>query len=263
MLLQLPQLHWGVKKRWFTLMTLFEQALQRARWFMEYWFERAFVWWYFPQLMVQAGPFGKLRYPRYPHFQEIFSTFVPKLAGAYEVELHPFMKKLKNSSFTTIINIGSDDGYYAIGLGSNKSAVKLVFFEPNRSANQYAKLFALENGISRTCCRFEENPNPAKLQKSLTPKSLVICDCEGAELDYMDPVRVPALATATMLVEVHDAINPVISKTLKKRFSKSHDITTIPAKSQQNYANLYVLMTQNEKRAAAVFWLYFKPRGLS
>lgn len=257
---KLPVLNWGFKRKFQLLISsLCEVRLQVSR-FATYWFERVFACFFFPDLKITSGPFKGLQYPRYPFFQEIFSTFIPKLAGAYESELHAIIKKLKKVSFQTIINIGSDDGYYGVGFGMANPQARLLFFEPNRTANYFAKQVTQINSIAEKRCYFESRPTPAKLRKSISGKTLIISDCEGAELDYFSLRSVPDLVDATMLIEVHDAINPVISQSLKKRFAETHVVKTILAQPPGNYGRLYQKITMNEKRAALVFWLYCSPK---
>ena len=54
-------------------------------------------------------------------------------------------------------------------------------------------------------------------------------DCEGGELDLLDPVAAPVLARTRMIVEVHDyGDDATIGDTLRGRFRDTHAIETIP-----------------------------------
>ena len=64
-------------------------------------------------LVVMNGPFSGMKYPSlFSHSSSIF----PKIIGSYENELEPTFKNLFEKSFNTIFNIGSAEGYFAIGL---------------------------------------------------------------------------------------------------------------------------------------------------
>ena len=59
--------------------------------------------------------------------------------------------------------------------------------------------------------------------------ALILCDVEAYEGVLIDPAGVPALVHATMLVEVHDLLQPGLSELLWGRFHTTHDITNIPS----------------------------------
>ena len=50
---------------------------------------------------------------------------------------------------------------------------------------------------------------------------------QGAELELLDPVKLPETLHCDMIIECHDCLNPLITQTLKQRFSASHDIENI------------------------------------
>jgi hypothetical protein len=60
-----------------------------------------------------------------------------------------------------------------------------------------------------------------------TERSLLIVDCEGAELELLDQMLLPGLLGCDMIIECHDFVNPDITKILKQRFSESHDIEEV------------------------------------
>src|SRR5229473_2239235 len=42
--------------------------------------------------------------------------YVPKLLGCYEAELHPYVAEAAQRGYEAIINVGTAEGYYAIGM---------------------------------------------------------------------------------------------------------------------------------------------------
>ena len=60
---------------------------------------------------VSSGPFAGLRYvgtsPN-PHIG-------PALLGTYELEIHPFLRRLLTGDFDVFVDIGSAEGYFAAG----------------------------------------------------------------------------------------------------------------------------------------------------
>ena len=61
---------------------------------------------------VHGGPFKGMKF-----LDEVSEgCYLPKLLGIYESELHPFIKYIVEKKPDTIINIGSAEGYYSVGL---------------------------------------------------------------------------------------------------------------------------------------------------
>src|SRR4051794_5025833 len=60
-------------------------------------------------LVVQGGPFRGMRYPR-----ELAQ--VPKLTGAYELELHGALQEWITAEPAIVVDVGCSEGYYAVGL---------------------------------------------------------------------------------------------------------------------------------------------------
>jgi hypothetical protein len=70
---------------------------------------------------------------------------------------------------------------------------------------------------------------PAKLPELPSDQTLLVIDCEGAEVDILRPDLVPALASACMLVELHDCMRPGVSRTMLDRFAGSHRMQFLDA----------------------------------
>ena len=68
----------------------------------------------------------------------------------------------------------------------------------------------------------------AALQRFSAP--LLVIDVEGAEDWLLDPATVPALASTTILVEIHHWIREGFTPELLDRFSLSHDIRTVDSR---------------------------------
>ena len=56
----------------------------------------------------------------------------------------------------------------------------------------------------------------------------LIVDIEGAECELLDPVRVPALQDAWMVVELHPANVPAVLEELRARFAPTHALWLYP-----------------------------------
>jgi hypothetical protein len=188
---------------------------------------------------------------RYP------ASFVPRLlfsgpyqVGSFELELHPVVERLAAEAPETVVNVGSAEGYYAVGLAMRIPAAEVVGFELDPRLRAAAAGLAKLNGVServelRGLCTVDALA--AAAPPAGAGASAVIMDCEGAEAELADPERVAWLREASILVELHPAIDAGIAERLRGRFSDSHEVELI----------------ESEVRRASLFDAQLRPiRGL-
>jgi hypothetical protein len=95
----------------------------------------------------------------------------------------------------------------------------------------------------------------------------ILCDCEGCELELLDPAMAPGLQTATILVELHDFLDRSITPTILDRFQQTHEIERIPSSDRdpREYEELKGLSDEEAALALAEFrpermeWAWMKP----
>jgi len=188
-------------------------------------------------LRVLNGPFSGMRYVHFSYWGRL----LPKLVGSYEEELHEIIRNIIAKGFDLIVDIGSAEGYYAIGLARACPSGYVIAFEQSPYARALFKVLARKNGV-RDRVSLLGSCTQEKLSAVLKDHSILISDCEGCELELLDPERVPTLKTCTMIVELHDCYNPIISSTIKDRFSHTHDVIIINESERivKNYACLNI-----------------------
>lgn len=174
--------------------------------------------------VVQAGPFKGMNYVD----MAIGSSYLHKLIGSYEAILHPTIEKLRHKKFQTVLDIGSAEGYYLIGFGRFFKDSHLVGFELEEKGRLLTKEMYEMNSLSNKLTLLGEATS-----KNIVPyidgKTLLICDCEGGELDILDPSVSPEiLSVDAAIIELHDFLRPGIQEALTDRFKKTHTITIIP-----------------------------------
>jgi len=64
--------------------------------------------------------------------EAVGSSFLPKLVGSYEAELHGVIEELIGRDYRTIIDIGSAEGYYVVGLARRCPAARIYAFDMDR-----------------------------------------------------------------------------------------------------------------------------------
>src|SRR5215218_8054772 len=124
---------------------------------------------------VQNGPFYGLEFPP--------STFdrhlAPKLLGSYECELIPVWQKVLSRSYAAILNVGSAEGYYVVGLAQHFSKVPVYAFDTDswatKRVQEMAKINQVRNVSVHGAC------TAGWLSENLRSHSFILSDCEGYE----------------------------------------------------------------------------------
>jgi hypothetical protein len=179
------------------------------------------------QYKVLSGPFAGMLYSKrclVPYASS--GCVLQKLLGAYEHQCSPFIDKAIGRSYSQIINIGAGEGLYAVGLALRLPSVPVIAFETDPYNQDLCAEQARLNGVASRI-RIMGMCTPELLRSELSDRPLIVCDCEGGELELLNPAVVPGLYAADMLVELHDHINPIISKTMLSRFSETHSAESV------------------------------------
>ena len=101
----------------------------------------------------------------------------------------------------------------------------IYVFDIDMKSQEICRSAAGLNGVSgRISVAGQCTPD---LLQAIVPRGrtpVVMCDCEGREGELIDPQRVPALRSATLIVECHDFIDASITQTLADRLAPSHNL---------------------------------------
>lgn len=174
--------------------------------------------------VVQGGPFKGMQYVN----QAVGSNYIHKLIGSYESILHSYIESLRSKHFDTIIDIGAAEGYYLVGLGIMFPDSKLVGFEIEENGRQLIREMYEKNNLNNNLV-LERGADVHNVAPYISDNTLLICDCEGAEFDILNPAVEEAFTKVdTAIIELHDFIRPGIKETLTSRFSETHNIKLIP-----------------------------------
>lgn len=184
--------------------------------------------------------------------------------GCYEQELHSFIEKSINflSLLRTrprIVNIGCAEGYYAVGLGRRVSNARIWIVDVNDKALEIAHDTAQINGV--------ELISGDTVDSMFAEPDLILMDCEGSEVDYLDLEKYPALAHANIIVECHDAPELQCGWIIHERFKATHSITVVfeGSRNPNDYRFLWVKssierwLAVSENRPCLMNWLVMEP----
>jgi len=216
---------------------------------------------------VQTGPFaGITLIPRYMWGD---GDTAAKLMGVYEDELHDFVEQAIKQDPDTVINVGCAEGYYSVGFAKRLPKAKVLAVDidlraalivrDTASANQLTNLEAVTYTVDHSW--LEQKCQP-------TTNPLLVFDCEGAELDLLDPVKVPSLTKCSIMVECHDCMNLPITSTLLSRFGSTHDIQQVSQTYKDSYQFEFLKHLSDcdkwalvhEGRPSTMSWLYMVPK---
>lgn len=212
---------------------------------------------------VKSGPFVGMRYVS----QSPWGGLIPRLIGYYEEELHPVLDRIFRRSYDTVIDVGCAEGYYAVGLALRLPSAHVHAFDTDAQARAVCADIGARNGVTARL-HIRELCDAGALNGMALDKALIVCDCEGFEVDLLDPAAVPGLAHADMLVETHDHLRPGALATLEQRFGASHDITKISSRVRKDadYPQFSHLTAEDrnwalsEGRPCQMHWLFLQAR---
>lgn len=216
---------------------------------------------------VQTGPFkGMTIIPRYMWGD---GDTAAKLLGIYEDELHKFIESAITQIPDIVINVGCAEGYYSIGLASRLPNTTVIAVDIDNRATKIVTDTALTNQLKNIVAitySIDHSWLEQQCQDKINP--LLVFDCEGAELELLNPTHISSLSKCSVIVECHDCMNSVITKTLISRFESTHNIEQVfqTTKDPYQFKFLYHLSDCDkwalvqEGRPSTMNWLYMIPK---
>jgi len=198
---------------------------------------------------VLSGPFEGMLYLREAN------SLVPKLIGSYESELHRILSLVFSNRYTTVINIGCAEGYYAVGLALQMPHCRVLAFDLVRRCRRQCRALARKNGVEgrvSICERCDCGRLNAILDSEENGKSLIVADCEGFEYELLVPAAIPRLATADLLIELHEWTNPGLADGFLGCFAATHSVTLIGTEPRDPFRYAAIAYLSEQSRHLAV-----------
>jgi len=223
---------------------------------------------------VQSGPFSGMKYLN----TSIGSTFLPKVLGTYEKELHSFVERLVAGRPRTVLNIGAAEGYYGAGFALRVPEAEILFWEAAGQGRALIEQLLEINSIPRRRTKMGSLCTISDLRQQLTfsndANPVLIVDVEGSEAILLDPLVIPALAGCSMLVEIHEFAIEGVEAKLRERFSDSHVIERVACRARtlddwpRHLGRLLrprfkgaAIALMAERRPAGMCWLVLWPKS--
>jgi len=215
-------------------------------------------------IIIINGPFKGIKYINNSTFGPLF----PKLIGTYEEPIHRWIYDVINKNYKTIINIGSGEGYYAIGFSILLPKSNVFAFDIDKNAiNSLYKLMKLNNLHN---LYINQIINFSNLNNLITNSSLIFIDVEGNEFSYLSFDNIPNLIRADIIVEVHEFLIPGLVNILFNRFSNTHHIElihdnncrTIYPSLAHKFSKKFYKVLISEKRPSNMSWMFLKSKSV-
>ena len=222
----------------------------------------------YPRLqgVVQSGPFRGSRLPAESCWGD--GDLGARLIGCYEEELWPAIERFLQWPVGGAVVIGCAEGYYAVGLAVRARHWRVLAFDTAAKAQSLCGQAAGNNGVAdRVTVGGRCGPDELTAALSALGTAVVLCDCEGCEVELLDPGRVPRLASCPIIVECHDLLVPDSTRTLAGRFASTHSVEVVPqgARNPSGVAFMRMLPELDrwllvcENRRCVMNWLVLTP----
>lgn len=213
------------------------------------------------QTVVMGGPFKGMAYG----VRASEGSRTARLLGAYEASLHPVIESIIAKAPELVVDIGSAEGYYAVGLARRLPGARVLARDQSPQAQALCAALVGANGVAGQV-EIGGLFGHEDFDLCTRARSVVICDIEGAELALLDPELAPGLAHADILVECHPGFAADVVAVLTACFSPTHKITKIGRKLEdtslpewmENLSDLDRLIALWEWRQGPTPWLWME-----
>lgn len=221
----------------------------------------------FKDKVVLNGPFKGLKYAQIAsHGSSVYS----KLLGSYEKELQPSISALVGRDYSSIVDIGCAEGFYAVGLGRMFPDAKVYGYDTHVRAKELCSRNAALNDVDIELGEF--CTAEVLLGLDLGQRSLIFSDCEGYELELITKETVNQLNRHDFVIESHVIFEIETTRRLLAAFKDTHDCELIVSKGDcmkvydYDYVELEGLSMQEkwhilkEERSDNMHWVIAKSR---
>ncbi|QIL40679.1 hypothetical protein G7074_16245 [Pedobacter sp. HDW13] len=170
---------------------------------------------------IYYGPFSGLKIP-----EILFDQLtVSEVLGLYESCLFETWDRVVKKNIDNMMVIGGHTGYYSAALSYLLQLKNNHVFETDTPLHHFITSWFSINKLT-----------PPKLYGSATEDifenwqekiDLIICDCEGEEINLLNPDRFPWQKESNIVVEAHPFYKHRVLSEIIARFKKTHEINLI------------------------------------
>jgi len=215
---------------------------------------------------VQQGPFKSMVINEDQFWGQGDSS--SKILGLYEKEIQDLIVAIqKDKKYSTFVDIGGADGFFAIGSLVNNLFKKCEVFEISKKGRISIQKNSKQNNVYDSI-RIHDKASKASLIKiDNINNSLILCDIEGGEYELFDEKLIKKIYPSDIIIEIHkNKENSLVN--FEKRFTKIYSITKITQepRSLKNFKELENVNDNNralitsEGRSCVQEWWHLSPK---
>lgn len=218
--------------------------------------------------VTQAGIFEGMIWPE---AVVVGSEFAPKVVGTYEVELQPVLfDLLKKEKFTSFLDIGAAEGYYAVGVCLVSSILNVVAFEIQTDAHSGLRKLADVNCVANRITLFGEFNLKDLDYDQLGERPLILIDIEGGEANLCNRFSKPPFRNAVIIIEIHDFVAGGTGLSIADCLTSTHSVEKIvyrpklrgTLRPKAKFSAYEWMRVTDEARPRGNYWLVATPKVL-
>lgn len=191
-----------------------------------------------------------------------------KILGLYEKEIQDLIVSIqKDKNYSTFVDIGGADGFFAIGSLVNNLFEKCEVFEISKRGRISIQKNSKQNNVYDSIKIHDKASKRSLIKIDNINNSLILCDIEGGEYELFDEKLINEIHPSDIIIEIHkDKENSLVN--FEKRFTKSYSLTKITQepRSLKNFKELENINDNNralitsEGRSYVQEWWHLSPK---
>ncbi|MHB1105163.1 MAG: FkbM family methyltransferase [Lutibacter sp.] len=170
---------------------------------------------------IYFGPFSGIKIPKKTYDYLTIS----EILGLYESCLHSKFTNLLNKEINNVILVGGNNGYYAAGINYLFNPKTINIYETEVRFHSIINSWLLNNKLSKTIILGKATIE--EFERIETKIDFVFMDCEGYEIELLNPQLFLWQQKTEILLELHPFYVDNLIAVLTSRFKKTHKIEII------------------------------------
>lgn len=216
---------------------------------------------------VSQGPFKGLELNRETYWGR--GDLANKCLGFYEFAVQKLiMDSQSEKRYSTFIDIGGADGFYACGCLINGMFDQTIVYELSDAGRGMIKKASENNGVLDKIV-IKGAVSKDQLVNDIPEGAFILCDIEGNEYSLFDRETLSHLSSCRILIELHEFDNTMIEKSNTliemckdyfdvKLIRPSYDSLEHPALNNLSDNDRFLILSEGRRRLAK--WVYLQPK---
>lgn len=217
---------------------------------------------------VSQGPFKGLRLNKETYWGR--GDLANKCLGFYEFAVQKLIKESQlEKRYSTFIDIGGADGFYACGCLINGLFDKTIVYELSDIGREMINKASENNGVIDKIL-IKGAVNKVQLVDDIAEGAFILCDIEGNEYSLFDRNTLLALSSCRIIIELHEFDTEMMEKSnrLIQSCKDYFDVTMIrpsydsldhPALNNLSDNDRFLILSEGRRKLAK--WVYLQPKN--